>query len=69
MTQWTMAWEDDVSLVGTSGAGLCFFTIDGGAKKVGARVLAGRIDVVILCVFAHRVRTATSGFCLSPVLV
>jgi len=49
-------WDHDVSLVRAMWAGLRFLAIDGGAEEVGAWVLAGRVDVVVLGILAHLMR-------------
>lgn len=53
-----MARNDNVSFVGPARAGLRFLAVDRGAEEVCAWVLAGRIDIVVFGVFAHRVRVA-----------
>lgn len=53
-----MARNDNESFVGPARAGLRSIAIDGGAAKVCAWVLAGRIDIVVFGIFAHRVRVA-----------
>lgn len=53
-----MARNDNVSFVGPARAGLRLLAIDRGAEEVCAWVLTGRIDIVVFCVFAHRVRVA-----------
>lgn len=49
----TVPGDNDVALVRAMGTGLRFGAVDGGAEEVGAGVLAGRVDVVVLGILAH----------------
>ena len=50
---------DNVSFVGSARTSLRFLAIDGGAEEVCSWVQAGRVDIVVFGVFAHRVRVVS----------
>lgn len=52
-TKRAMSWHDYVAFVRASRATMFSFAVDGGAKEVGAGILARSVDVIVLGIFAH----------------
>jgi hypothetical protein len=53
VAKWAVARYYNVPLMRTSWTSMFSLSIDGGAEKVSPRVYAGRIDIVVLRIFAH----------------
>ena len=61
VAKWAVTGYYNVPLMRTSWTPMFSLSIDGGAEKVSSRVHAGRIDIVVLRIFAHFVWV--EGFC------
>jgi hypothetical protein len=61
VAKWAVTGYYNVPLMRTSWTPMFSLSIDGGAEKVSPRVHAGRIDIVVLGIFAHFV--SVEGFC------